>query len=50
MVPFPESEALTLWLGLALFLAIESLFIIQMVGAFWNRSDWRDDPRGSRKD
>jgi hypothetical protein len=50
MVPFPESEALALWLGLALFLAIESLFIIQMVGAFWNGSDWRDDPRGSRKD
>jgi len=38
MMSFPENQTLTLWLGLALFLTIESFFVIQMVEAFWHGS------------
>ena len=44
MAPFPESAALTVCLGLALFLVVESLFIIRHVGAWWHQTGTRDDP------
>ena len=49
MTPFPESDALTLWLGLALFLLIEALFIIRQVRAIWGKPDTREGPKSSRK-
>jgi hypothetical protein len=53
MMSFPENQALTLWLGLALFLLIEALFITRQVGALWDRpcrSDPRGNPGGSHND
>jgi hypothetical protein len=45
MAPFPESAALTVCLGLGLFLVVESLFIIRHVGAWWHQPHGRADPK-----
>jgi hypothetical protein len=35
MTSFPESDALTLWLGLALVFAIEALVVARLLAKIW---------------